>query len=122
MKFPDTERPVLTCPDDQMLVVPDGQLNAAVTWPAPQVTDNSGEDLEAFPSQDNGTVFGIGEGTTVVYNATDSAGNTGYCNFSVIVIGTLADRPWKKSVIPRLSLCEIHYYSAQICLAQKIYA
>ncbi|XP_038074659.1 mucin-3A-like isoform X2 [Patiria miniata] len=82
----DEEDPVLTCPEDQMVVVPDNQLEATVTWLPPTVTDNSGEVPEAFPSQENGTAVPIGVETTIFYNATDSAGNTGYCDFTILVI------------------------------------
>ncbi|XP_022109740.1 uncharacterized protein LOC110989561 isoform X3 [Acanthaster planci] len=82
----DEEDPVLVCPGDDLLVVPDGQVNASITWSEPLVTDNSGNALMAVASQENGTMVPIGEVITIVYNATDSAGNVGYCNFTITVI------------------------------------
>ena len=83
----DEEDPVLVCPEDRIDVVPDGQLNATITWPEPSVMDNSGEVLTAVASMENSSTVPVGEAITIYYNATDMAGNTGYCNFTVTVIG-----------------------------------
>ena len=88
--FADNEDPVLTCPDNVIQNLPDGQQNDTVTWPAPQVIDNSGESLDAVSSHINGSsVFLNNMEETVVYNATDSSNNVGYCNFTVLLKGTL---------------------------------
>ena len=58
---------------------------ATVTWPALDVSDNSG-DVEVLASEQNGSDFHIGI-TTVVYTARDQSGNEASCAFKITIIG-----------------------------------
>ncbi|XP_071804899.1 uncharacterized protein [Asterias amurensis] len=61
-----------------------GRDVASVSWTVPTVTDNSGVMISAGSSKRPGDEFGIGS-TTVSYVAADDAGNSGVCEFEVIV-------------------------------------
>ena len=63
-----------------------GSAVASVSWAVPTVIDNSGVMISAGSSQRPGDEFGIGS-TTVSYVAVDGAGNSGICEFEVIVTG-----------------------------------
>lgn len=76
--------PVITgCPNDIIIELPPNKCDSLVTWTPPTATDNCGEptieaDLEpgVFPA---GT-------TSVLYTATDLAGNMTACSFNVTLI------------------------------------
>ena len=78
----DTEDPVVTCPANITTVNDPGQCGAAVSFTA-SLTDNCpGATVSYFPA--SGSVFPIGT-TLVTATATDAAGNTSSCTFSVTV-------------------------------------
>ncbi len=90
----DKEAPVIYCPHDKLDVPNDlGKDNAVVTWDDPAVTDNSGRDVQVVCDPPSGSVFPIGV-TIVTCTATDTAGNTAYCQFKVVVVGRCEMRPW----------------------------
>ncbi len=77
-----------TCPANQVVVLPSGVASIAVSWTAPQATDDrqvKSVDLVAgYPS---GSLFPIGD-TTVKFVASDLYGNTALCEFVVTVQDT----------------------------------
>ena len=77
----DNEAPVITCPADITQNVDEGECEAVVTYAA-AATDN----CSAVVTYDiaSGTVFSVGT-TTVTATATDPAGNTAQCSFTVTV-------------------------------------
>jgi gliding motility-associated-like protein len=79
----DKTPPVITgCPAN-ITVNANAACQAVVTWTAPSFTDNcAGGTLTA--SKAPNTAFNKGT-TTVVYTATDAAGNSATCSFNVIV-------------------------------------
>ncbi|XP_070531942.1 uncharacterized protein [Ptychodera flava] len=80
----DVENPVLhVCPSDITLNAATGRATATANWNAPFASDNSGK-VKVTSSYRSGAPFTIGE-TEVVYTATDPAGNTGNCSFTVVV-------------------------------------
>ena len=69
-------------------------VSDVVEWALPTVTDNSGETLTPVlqSGQESGSQFSIGS-HDIVYNATDSSGNTGQCHFVVEIQGI----PWSRA-------------------------
>jgi len=82
----DDEDPTITCPSDISQSNDIGSCDAAVTVPAPTVTDN----CSANPTNDyNGIAdasdtYPLGM-TAVVFTATDTAGNTATCSFNITI-------------------------------------
>ncbi len=76
--------PVITgCPDDIIIELPSDKCDSLVTWAVPTATDNCG--IPIIESELEPGVFPAGT-TTVVYIATDLAGNTTECSFNVTLI------------------------------------
>ncbi|MEM9885763.1 MAG: fasciclin domain-containing protein [Bacteroidota bacterium] len=79
----DEEAPIFTaCPSDINLQANTSDLVFA-TWNVPTATDNCGA-FDLSSTHQPGSAFPIGT-TTVVYTATDRAGNSRTCRFNVIV-------------------------------------
>lgn len=79
----DTEAPVLTCPDDINIILPDGDCDMAVSYALPTVTENCPEStLTLTEGPASGETFIVGS-TTVTFEAVDGAGNIGSCSFTV---------------------------------------
>jgi flavin reductase (DIM6/NTAB) family NADH-FMN oxidoreductase RutF len=80
----DNEFPVITgCPSNQSANTAPGTCAANVTWTAPTASDNCpGVTLTATHSPGSSFPKGV---TTVVYTATDAAGNSVTCSFNVTV-------------------------------------
>lgn len=85
----DNLAPVIAgCPANIIMNNDPGICGATVNWSVPSVTDNcTGSTLVQTSGGSNGSVFPVGT-TTVVYLATDAAGNTSSCQFTVIVNDT----------------------------------
>ena len=82
----DTESPSMSsCPETQNVTITDGNATAAVNWTEPRCLDNSGS-VHCTSSHKPGDTFPAGS-TTVMYTATDEAGNTAECTFNVQVEG-----------------------------------
>ncbi len=81
----DQEAPEITCPAN-IAVNTNGQCSQTVTFAAATATDNCGSAtvvrVDAGPASGAGFPVGV---TTVEYVATDSAGLTAQCNFTVTV-------------------------------------
>ncbi len=84
----DNAAPVITgCPAN-ITVNANASCQAVVSWTAPTFTDNcTGGTLT--PTKAPGSTFLIGT-TTVIYTATDVAGNTATCSFNVNVVDNVA--------------------------------
>jgi hypothetical protein len=89
----DSEPPVITCPANVAVGTQSGQSFAVVSYPPPNVNDNSAVvTTGCLPA--SGSTFPLGV-TTVTCTATDVAGNKSTCSFTVSVGG-----PQPKVVIP----------------------
>ncbi len=81
----DTTDPVIAaCPTNIVVSNDTGSCGALVTWTAPTVSDNCGAVSLTTNNYNSGDLFLPGT-TTVVYTATDAAGNTDTCSFTVTV-------------------------------------
>ena len=80
----DLQAPVITnCPSNSTVSTSPGICSAIVNWTIPQITDNC-IGVIATASHLPGSIFPRGT-TTVSYSATDSAGNTATCSFTIQV-------------------------------------
>jgi hypothetical protein len=79
---------VMQCPNDTTVAADLGVNFTVVTWPPVIINDNV--DVTTLDmSHTNGSIFYIGS-VNVSYQASDLAGNTASCNFTVTVIDTQA--------------------------------
>jgi hypothetical protein len=81
----DTEPPVATCPANITQTNDLGQCSAVVTFAATSSDNCPGQTVACVPA--SGTAFIVGT-TTVTCTATDAAGLTGTCSFTVMVSDT----------------------------------
>lgn len=80
----DMSPPVLSgCPGDQLLVADAGLCGTNVTWTPPTATDDCGNPTVTSTHMP-GDFFSVGV-DTVMYIATDGAGNTDTCSFVITV-------------------------------------
>jgi uncharacterized repeat protein (TIGR01451 family) len=80
----DVVRPVLSaCPANQNLVTRATCL--AATWSAPTATDNCTANPTVSGTSSSGFCFPVGS-NAVTYTATDAAGNTATCRFTIAVV------------------------------------
>ncbi len=78
----DKEPPVVQCPADIIINNEPGQCGAVASWQIPNATDNCGATVSS--DYQPGDFFPAGT-TIVTYIATDDAGNTAECTFTVTV-------------------------------------
>lgn len=79
---PEMTPPVITCPADIMATATTpGSSTVIVNYPAPTATDNCGAPTVVC-TPPSGSAFSLGV-TTVTCTATDAAGNTASCSFTV---------------------------------------
>jgi hypothetical protein len=85
----DTEAPTISgCPSNQTFNSTAGVCGRVHTWTTPTVLDNcSGASIVQTAGPSSGSTFPVGA-TTVTYTATDGAGNTATCSFTVTVNDT----------------------------------
>ena len=83
----DGEAPALVCPGNVTATASGESCEAVVTYAAPTVTDNCSGAGAPVCSPASGSTFPVGT-TTVTCTATDAAGNTGSCSFTVTVNDT----------------------------------
>ncbi|MDG1262664.1 MAG: HYR domain-containing protein, partial [Flavobacteriales bacterium] len=74
----DTEAPVILCPEDIT------QIDPVVEYDEPFYTDNCEATIELFEGLPSGSDFPHGY-TDIVYVATDLAGNTDTCSFTILI-------------------------------------
>jgi hypothetical protein len=84
----DTQAPSITCPADVTAGNDPGQCGAVVAYSPPEAADNC-PGVAASCSPPSGSFFPIGS-TQVTCTATDAAGNTSSCSFTVTVNDTEA--------------------------------
>ena len=83
---PDSQPPVIgACPANITQAAAANQCSAVVTYTAPTATDNCGATVACVPA--SGSTFAKGT-TTVTCTATDVAGNTAACSFTVMINDT----------------------------------
>ncbi|MEP7376328.1 MAG: HYR domain-containing protein [Chitinophagaceae bacterium] len=82
----DIQSPIITCPPNLTVNADAGQCSAVVGYTA-QVSDNCPGTTLSF-SPISGSSFPIGT-TTVIATATDAAGNTAICAFTVTVVDNI---------------------------------
>jgi len=87
----DTLPPVITCPADISKNNDPGKCAAMVTFQPPTVTDNSGEPITPVRTDNialkSGDLFPVGT-TTLIFSATDSAGNSATCELKITITDT----------------------------------
>jgi gliding motility-associated-like protein len=74
----DLEAPVIVCPSDIV------QIDPIVNYTAPDVTDNCTATVTQIAGLESGDVFPHGY-TQITYVATDLAGNTDTCSFTILI-------------------------------------
>ncbi|MCB0543406.1 MAG: HYR domain-containing protein, partial [Saprospiraceae bacterium] len=84
--YVDNTKPTLSCPADIDVAMDAGQCGATVTWTTPIAADNCDD---AFPATQtlgdpSGSLFAAGT-KNIEYTATDAAGNSETCSFTVTV-------------------------------------
>lgn len=80
----DTEAPTISCPANvTAFEAPSGSGSANVNYPDPIASDNSGQ-VTVTSDHPSGSAFPLGT-TTVTSTATDAAGHTATCTFTVTV-------------------------------------
>lgn len=82
----DVQPPSIQCPSDMESTTEFGRPYARVTWEVPDPTDNSDEPLRLsglLPPQ----ALNVGK-KHITYTATDSAGLSKSCTFSIVIKGT----------------------------------
>ena len=86
--FIDKEVPSFgeTCPSARSVFADEGKTSATVSWGPVTATDNDQAILTWSPHVASPHVFPEGS-HTVIYTATDPAGNTNFCHFQVTVQG-----------------------------------
>lgn len=86
----DTEDPVITCPGNITVGNDFGQCSAVVSFPNATVSDNCpGATVALTGGQVSSSQFGVNSSpNTVEFTATDAAGNTDVCTFTVTVNDT----------------------------------
>ncbi|MBK7408029.1 MAG: HYR domain-containing protein [Saprospirales bacterium] len=84
----DNEPPTfVNCPSDILVNNDVDKCEAVVWWATPIADDNCGATVSLVaPSPNPGSPFNVGPATAISYKATDAAGNSAYCNFTVTVV------------------------------------
>lgn len=90
----DTKAPTISCPPNRFIVIPQTTISTVVNGINFQAADNCGVPLVTYTISAPSTNAGVGNASgntffigssTVVYTATDQAGNTGTCSFTITV-------------------------------------
>lgn len=85
----DAEAPQLTCPENQVIVLPEGDCDTEISYVIPEGTDNCPGVLTTLASGPApGETLPAGE-HTVSFEAIDAAGNITECSFTITVIETI---------------------------------
>ena len=84
----DNELPELECPEDFQQSTADNSNSSTAYYPTVNVTDNSGDSLNATCDIVSGSNLNIGN-NTISCSATDNSDNNGTCSFVIYIIGKL---------------------------------
>ncbi|HEY0978750.1 MAG TPA: HYR domain-containing protein [Flavobacteriales bacterium] len=110
----DDEAPEVTCPADISVTSTPALCGTTVNWTEPTYTDNcTGSTLAQIAGPANGSFFAVGT-TTITYVATDAAGLTDTCSFTVTV--TDSQSPTINNCAPNATVP----VSAGLCTADVI--
>ncbi|XP_022091513.1 sushi, von Willebrand factor type A, EGF and pentraxin domain-containing protein 1-like [Acanthaster planci] len=71
------------CPDN--IKIESNERQTSVNWTVPTFKDNSGEPIQTTFNRVPGSHFSYGPPELIWYRAEDGAGNTAFCNFTVVV-------------------------------------
>ncbi|TDN82410.1 gliding motility-associated-like protein, partial [Salegentibacter sp. 24] len=83
----DNEAPAIACPKDIIVSTQANEAYALVNFENPSATDNCEVTVEQTGGPVSGSQFPIGI-TTITFTATDNAGNTTQCSFSISIKDT----------------------------------
>jgi hypothetical protein len=83
----DTQPPSITCPANVVAIGAPGSTSVVVNYPPPTASDNC-PGVTASCTPPSGSTFPVGT-TTVTCTATDAAGNTAICSFTVSVFDVI---------------------------------
>jgi hypothetical protein len=83
----DTQPPSITCPANILLTLPPGQSSGVVSYSAPTAVDNC-PGLTAVSTPPSGSTLPLGT-AVVTSTATDAAGNTATCTFTITLAASL---------------------------------
>ncbi|MBL0741434.1 HYR domain-containing protein [Chryseolinea lacunae] len=81
----DTDPVFANCPANIVASADPTACGVNVSWSKPTVSDNCANTITATSTHNPGDFFAVGTATTVTYSATDGAGNTATCSFTVTV-------------------------------------
>lgn len=83
----DNQPPTIVCPANITLLTSNtaGACSAVATWSTPTGSDNCGVSSVTRTGPASGSTFNAETTTTITYTATDAAGLTGSCSFTVTV-------------------------------------
>ena len=82
----DNTNPSISCPGNQTVNAANGQCQRAVTYSTPTASDFCpGVTVSRIAGPASGSNFSVGT-TTVTHRATDAAGNTADCSFTITVV------------------------------------
>lgn len=83
----DTTAPTISCPANIVVYLPlnSTATSMAVSYPTPTATDSCSSSVTVTTSKASGSIFPVGP-TTVTATATDPAGNSSSCSFTVTVL------------------------------------
>jgi len=85
----DTQPPSIVCPSNIVTDTVEGQCSATVNYATPNGTDNCAGTVNVVCVPASGSSFNVGT-TTVTCTATDAAGNSANCSFTVMVTDDMA--------------------------------
>jgi hypothetical protein len=99
----DQTAPVITCPAPLVLNNDVDKCSAVATWVDAVATDNCGAATITRSGLAPGATVNVGAPQTVTYTATDLAGNTAVCSFTVSVVDAQAPNAVCKDITVNLS-------------------
>ena len=83
----DDENPeILNCPEDLTVNVDVGECSSIQTWSTPLAIDNCSATLVQTSGPMSGDELFVGDPYTILYTATDGAGNTATCQWTITVL------------------------------------
>lgn len=80
----DNEKPKISCSADIAISIAANESNSVVTYDFPLVSDNVGATTNQTAGLSSGMAYPVGT-TTNTFQATDAAGNSSICSFSVTI-------------------------------------